>query len=111
MGFQGQVSCESIRYSPPSFFAWESKEFLGVRLLFRKNEQLERCSKIEGRCLMNLSCVIIFVANPQRCASFYRDNMGLSPIGEWSGNWAELDGGNCRLAFHQAFGEVGKVSL
>ena len=60
---------------------------------------------------MNLSRIIIFVADTIRCVSFYRDNFGLTAIGEWSEEWAELNGESCRLAFHQAYGPDGKANL
>ncbi|MBT3378980.1 MAG: hypothetical protein HN742_02395 [Lentisphaerae bacterium] len=64
-----------------------------------------------GRMLeMKLNRIIIFVGNPRACAELYRDAFDLNPIGEWSDEWAELDGNGCRLAFHQAYGEAGKLS-
>ena len=59
---------------------------------------------------MNLNRIIIFAANALTCAEFYRDNFNLEPIGEWSPEWAELDGKGCRLAFHQAYGKDGKIT-
>ena len=58
----------------------------------------------------NLNRIIIFSGDALRCATFFRDVFGMSPIGEWSPEWAELDGGGCSLAFHQAYGPDGKIT-
>lgn len=50
-----------------------------------------------------LSRVIVFVQDTRRLAEFYRDVLGLQPVGEWTSEWAELDGGGCHLAFHQSY--------
>ena len=57
-----------------------------------------------------LNRVIIFSGDALKCAAFFRDHFGLKPLGEWSAEWAELDGGACRLAFHQAHGESGNMT-
>jgi predicted enzyme related to lactoylglutathione lyase len=57
-----------------------------------------------------LNRVIIYSGDALKCAAFFRDNFGLKPLGEWSSEWAELDGGACRLAFHQAYNESGTVT-
>ena len=59
---------------------------------------------------MKFNRVIVFVADPRACASFYRDKLGLKPIGDWTEEWAELDGDNCKLAFHQAYGKAEKIN-
>jgi Glyoxalase-like domain len=53
--------------------------------------------------LGSLDRIIIYSGNPIRCATFFRDHFGFPAIGEWSSDWAELDAGRCRLAFHQAY--------
>ena len=58
---------------------------------------------------MKFNRVIVFVADTIACASFYRDKLGLKPIGDWSEEWAELDCDSCKLAFHQAYGKAGKI--
>ena len=58
---------------------------------------------------MKFTRVIIFVADVLKCASFYRDKLGLKPIGVWSDQWAEIGEENCMLAFHQAYVEGGKI--
>ena len=61
--------------------------------------------------LMPLHRVIIFVGDVQKCAEFYGNAFGFKtvpsdlPIAEW----AELDTGGCRLAFHQAHGPNGPI--
>lgn len=50
-----------------------------------------------------LNLVIIFSGDAIKCATFFKEHFEMSPIGEWSEEWAELDGGSCRLAFHQAY--------
>ncbi len=59
---------------------------------------------------MTMKRVIVFVADAIACATFYRDKLGLRPVGEWSDEWAEVEGGSCHLAFHQAYIEDKKVS-
>lgn len=57
----------------------------------------------------SLNRIIIYSGDAIRCASFFKEHFGLPPIGEWSSDWAELDGGRCRLAFHQAYGPNGPI--
>ena len=59
---------------------------------------------------MKLNRIIIFVGDTKACAEFYRDAFDLNPIGEWSDEWAELDGNGCRLALHQAYGKDGRLT-
>ena len=58
-----------------------------------------------------LSRVIIFVGDVQKCAAFYRDMFDLDPLpSEYPPEeWAELDAGGCRLAFHKAYGPEGPM--
>jgi predicted enzyme related to lactoylglutathione lyase len=58
----------------------------------------------------SLNRIIIYSGDAIRCATFCRDYFGLPPIGKWSSEWAELDGGRCRLAFHQAYGPDGPIT-
>lgn len=60
--------------------------------------------------LGSLNRIIIYSGDAIRCAAFFREHFGLPPIGEWSSEWAELDGGQCRLAFHQAYGPDGPIT-
>lgn len=53
--------------------------------------------------------VIVFVADPLKCAAFYQKHFGLKPIGELTADWSELKSGGLRLAFHQAYGKSGKI--
>lgn len=50
--------------------------------------------------------VIIFVADVQKCAAFYRDAFGFAalPSDEDPTGWIELETGGCRLAFHKSRG-------
>ena len=59
---------------------------------------------------MKFNRVIVFVADTRACASFYCDKLGLKPIGDWTDEWAEVDGNSCKLAFHQAYIKEGKVA-
>ena len=54
--------------------------------------------------LAPLNRIIIFVADVEKCADFYRDLFDLSPIESTlpSDEWRELDAGGCRLAFRKA---------
>jgi catechol 2,3-dioxygenase-like lactoylglutathione lyase family enzyme len=45
--------------------------------------------------------VIIRASDTRKCAAFFRDHFGYTPLGEWTEQWAELDAGGCKLAFHQ----------
>lgn len=58
----------------------------------------------------SLNRIIIYAGDAIKCAEFFRNHFGLPPVGEWSSDWAELDGGGCRLAFHQAYGEEGPLA-
>lgn len=53
--------------------------------------------------------IIIYAGDTLKCAAFYRDLFGFTPLGEWTAEWAELDAGGCRLAFHQAMDESGPI--
>lgn len=50
--------------------------------------------------------VIVFVADVERCASFYAETFGFTRVksDDPAGTWAELETGGCRLAFHKARG-------
>jgi catechol 2,3-dioxygenase-like lactoylglutathione lyase family enzyme len=56
--------------------------------------------------------VIIFAADVQKCAHFYRDIFGftLLPGSHPPAEWLELETGGCRLAFHQAYGADGPIT-
>lgn len=58
-----------------------------------------------------LNRVIIFVGDVQKCARFYADVFGFTalPSTHAAAEWAELDTGGCRLAFHKAHGPDGPV--
>lgn len=58
----------------------------------------------------SLNRIIIYSGDAIRCATFFRDHFGLAAMGDWSSDWAELDGGGCRLAFHQAYGPDGPMT-
>jgi predicted enzyme related to lactoylglutathione lyase len=60
--------------------------------------------------LGSLSRIIIYAGDAVRCARFFEEHFGLTPVGEFSPEWAELDAGACRLAFHQAYGESGPIT-
>ena len=55
--------------------------------------------------------VIVFVADVERCAKFYRDAFGFAVFPSdppaAAKDWIELDTGGCRLAFHRARGAAG----
>ena len=57
--------------------------------------------------------VIIFVADVQKCASFYRDIFSFIqlPSEHPATEWLELDTGGCRLAFHKAHGPDGPIDV
>lgn len=59
--------------------------------------------------LGTLSRIIIFAGEPGRCAGFFREYFGFASVGEWTSEWAELDAGGCRLAFHQAWAAEGPL--
>jgi|TARA_B100000315_G_C14338428_1_gene478481 catechol 2,3-dioxygenase-like lactoylglutathione lyase family enzyme len=56
-----------------------------------------------------LKRIIIFVADVEKCANFYKKNFGLQPIeeGHQTGEWRELETGGSILAFHKAHGAAG----
>ena len=58
---------------------------------------------------MPLTRVIIYVGDVERCAKFYGDVFGFKvmPQTYTAGEWAELDTGACRVAFHKAYGQGG----
>ena len=48
-----------------------------------------------------LNRIIIFVRDVQKCARFYIDVFGFTPVGDAdSTEWVELETGGCRLAMH-----------
>ena len=53
--------------------------------------------------------IILFVADVQKCATFYREHFGFKALPDTAepSEWAELDTGGCRLAFHRARGAKG----
>ena len=56
-----------------------------------------------------LNRIIVFVSNPIRTATFYRDVFELEPIEPWTSDLAQLETGSARLAFHQAYDNDGPV--
>ena len=50
---------------------------------------------------MKLSRIIIFTADVERLAGFYKSSFGLDEIGVANSEWAEFDAGGCNLAFHK----------
>jgi hypothetical protein len=54
---------------------------------------------------MKLSRIIIFTAEVERLARFYKAAFELAEIGVANSEWAELDAGGCNLAFHKIDGE------
>jgi predicted enzyme related to lactoylglutathione lyase len=59
-----------------------------------------------------LNRVIIFVGDVPKCARFYMDVFGFTPVPGSdlaSAEWIELDTGGCRLAFHKARGPKGPI--
>lgn len=58
-----------------------------------------------------LNRIIIFVADVEKCARFYADVFGFTPVtsDQPPTEWIELDTGGCRLAFHKARGTRGPV--
>jgi len=61
--------------------------------------------------LAPLRRVIVFVADVQLCATFYRTMFGFReiPSSYPPSEWAELDAGGCKLAFHKAHGPEGPI--
>lgn len=60
--------------------------------------------------LGSLNRIIIYAGDAVRCARFFEEHFGFAPVGEFSPEWAELDAGGCRLAFHQAYGPSGPIT-
>jgi hypothetical protein len=50
---------------------------------------------------MKLGRIIIFTADVERLAGFYKSTFELDEIGAANSEWAELDAGGCNLAFHK----------
>lgn len=50
---------------------------------------------------MDLSRVIVFTRDVSKLADFYRTCFDLRDVGEGNAEWAELDAGGCRIAFHK----------
>lgn len=46
--------------------------------------------------------VMLFVKNVPQVAAFYRDILGLKPIGDITSQWVELGAGSCTIALHHA---------
>ena len=63
----------------------------------------------EDLMIATMKRVIVFVADVEKCEDFYRAMFDLSPIESdlAADEWAELDAGGCRLAFHKAHGVDG----
>lgn len=59
--------------------------------------------------LMKLLRIVIYVSDPVKCASFYRDHFSLKAIGDWNSGWAEVEAEGCVIGFHQAYDENGPV--
>lgn len=55
---------------------------------------------------MEMSRVIIFTPDVRRLSEFYISCFGLSSVGNSDADWAELNGGNCNIAFHRFSEEV-----
>jgi catechol 2,3-dioxygenase-like lactoylglutathione lyase family enzyme len=49
-----------------------------------------------------LSRVMLFISDVPKIAAFYRDVLGLTPIGEITAEWVELEAGSCTIALHHA---------
>jgi hypothetical protein len=50
---------------------------------------------------MKLSRIILFTADVERLAGFYKSAFWLEEKGVANSEWAELDAGGCNLAFHK----------
>ncbi|MAE66658.1 MAG: hypothetical protein CMJ18_20510 [Phycisphaeraceae bacterium] len=61
--------------------------------------------------LAALNRIIIFVGDVEKCGAFFRDLFDLEIIEDshMPGEWLELNGGGCSLAFHKAFGPNGPI--
>jgi predicted enzyme related to lactoylglutathione lyase len=42
--------------------------------------------------------VLLGVSDTQRAAAFYRETLGLTPVGEWPPHWYEFDAGGTTIA-------------
>lgn len=49
---------------------------------------------------LNLQRIVLFVADMDKEAAFYRDKLGL-PVSEEREGWIEFDAGACRIALHR----------
>ena len=49
-----------------------------------------------------ISRVMLFVKDVPTVAAFYRDKLGLQPLGEITPEWVELQTGSCTVALHKA---------
>jgi len=49
-----------------------------------------------------ISRVMLFVHDVPNVAAFYRDKLGLQPLGEITPEWVELQTGSCTIALHKA---------
>lgn len=49
-----------------------------------------------------ISRVMLFVHDVPKVAAFYRDILGLKPLGEITPEWVEMQAGNCNVALHKA---------
>lgn len=49
-----------------------------------------------------VSRVMLFVCDVPKVAAFYREVLGLPPLGEITPEWVELQAGSCTVALHHA---------
>jgi catechol 2,3-dioxygenase-like lactoylglutathione lyase family enzyme len=49
-----------------------------------------------------ISRIMLFVYDVPKVAEFYRDVLGLQPLGEITHEWVELQAGSCTVALHHA---------
>jgi catechol 2,3-dioxygenase-like lactoylglutathione lyase family enzyme len=45
--------------------------------------------------------VMLFVHDVHAAAAFYRDKLGLQPLGEITPEWVEMKAGSCTIALHK----------
>jgi catechol 2,3-dioxygenase-like lactoylglutathione lyase family enzyme len=60
-----------------------------------------------------VSRIMLFVKDVARVAEFYRDKLGLQPLGEITPEWVEMQAGSCTIALHKvskALHERGRAS-
>ncbi len=57
---------------------------------------------MKGPPIGQLSRVMLFISDVPKIAAFYRDVLGLTPIGEITSEWVELEAGSCTIALHHA---------